>query len=202
MSSDTQAPESAGQPTDSSLPAQPPSTEPTSTESAPAELATTEVATTVAPAEAPTMATPTMASVGDDSGSPSSEANVVPATERPSERIQIGTQRETDAADKAEAKPVTPGSSTPQEPEPTKSNYPPPNVRDQLSPELEKELEAALGGESLDDIIDSSTTAAATGEELPPDTKITGTVAKIHRERRHFHRARRSQPRLATAQAI
>jgi len=123
-----------------------------------------------------------MASVGDDSGSPSSEANVEPATERPSERIQIGTQRETDAADKAEAKPVTPGSSTPQEPEPTKSNYPPPNVRDQLSPELEKELEAALGGESLDDIIDSSTTAAATGDELPPDTKITGTVAKIHRE--------------------
>jgi len=104
------------------------------------------------------------------------------SAERPSERIQIGTQRKADAVDTAEAKPVNPGSSTPRETEPTKSNYPPPNVRDQLSPELEKELEAALGGESIDAIIDSSATDAATGDALAPDTKVVGTVVKIHRE--------------------
>ncbi|GAF80176.1 unnamed protein product, partial [marine sediment metagenome] len=75
---------------------------------------------------------------------------------------------------------MIPGDSTPAPPEPVKHNYPPPNVRDQLPPELEQELEAALGGESLDSIIDGSTTE--TGEELAPETKLTGTVAKIHRE--------------------
>ncbi len=110
---------------------------------------------------------------------PVSEA---PPAERPSERIQIGTQREKDSAEQAQAKPLLPGSETPSEPEPTKSNYPPPNVRDQLSPELEQELEAALGGESLDSIIESSATPAATGDELSPETKLTGKVTKIHRE--------------------
>jgi small subunit ribosomal protein S1 len=47
---------------------------------------------------------------------------------------------------------------------------------------LERELEAALGGESLDAIIDGSATAATTGDELAPDTTVTGSVAKIHRE--------------------
>ena len=115
---------------------------------------------------------------------PGSASTEVASTEAaaPSQRIRIGTQRESDAADSAEAKPVNPGSSTAKEPEPTKSNYPPPNVRDQLSPELEKELEVALGGESLDAIIDASDNSVATGDELPADTRITCTVAKIHRE--------------------
>ena len=74
---------------------------------------------------------------------------------------------------------MNPGPASKREPEPTKSNYPPPNVRDQLSPELEKELEAALGGESLDAIIDDSATETATGDELAPDTRVTGTVVKF-----------------------
>ena len=77
---------------------------------------------------------------------------------------------------------MTPSSSTPVETEPTKSNYPPPNVRDQLSPELEKELEDALGGESLDSIIEGAAATAGPADELQPDTRVTGTVAKIHRE--------------------
>ena len=167
MSSDTQAPKPAGQPTDSALTAQPTSSEPTSSEPAPSEPTSTEP-------------TSTTTAVGDESRL--LDQPMVEPSQRPSERIQIGTQRDADVADVAEAKPVTPGSSTPQEPKPTKSNYPPPNVRDQLSPELEKELEAALGGESLDDIIDGSATVTATGDELAPDTRVTGTVVKIHRE--------------------
>jgi len=169
MMADIEAAKSASQPTDSV---------PNAEAAATPEVATPEVATPEAgtPVVTPEATTPGMA--GDGDGSPAQEAG----GKRPSERIQIGTQREADAADAATAKPVNPGSSTPQDPEPTKSNYPPPNVRSQLSPELELELEAALGGESLDAIIDSSATDSVTGDDLAPDTKVTGTVAKIHRE--------------------
>ena len=100
--------------------------------------------------------------------------------DRPSERIQVGSQRQDDSS--VEAKPVATEQTTSAEPAPTKSNYPPPNVRDQLSPEMEQEIEAALGGQSLDEIIDSTATTAATGDELAPETRLTGTVAKVHRE--------------------
>jgi small subunit ribosomal protein S1 len=152
MSADTEAPQSMSQPNEPN---------PT-TESTTAGSSSAAAETTASEATAP-----------EATGAGSTSA-------LPSERIQIGTQRASDASDAAAAKPVTPGSTTPREVEPTKSNYPPPNVRDQLSPELEQELEAALGSESLDAIIDGA--ATDTGEELPAETKITGTVAKIHRE--------------------
>ena len=103
--------------------------------------------------------------------------------DRPSVRIQVGSQREGDSS--AEARPVASqqaASSQSQvaESAPKKSNYPPPNVLDPLPPEVEMEIEAALGGKSLDEIMDDS--AEATGEELAPETKLTGTVVKIHRE--------------------
>jgi small subunit ribosomal protein S1 len=59
-------------------------------------------------------------------------------------------------------------------------HYPPPNIRDRLSPELEAEYEAALGGMSIDALIEQGTGAVA--EELEPDTRITGRVARIHRD--------------------
>ncbi|MGI9429088.1 MAG: S1 RNA-binding domain-containing protein, partial [Bythopirellula sp.] len=176
MSADTQAPESAGQPIDSNSTSESPATESPATASVSAESA----APAAAPSTAPS-AVPSAAPAATPAATPAA-AGVEESDHRPSERIQIGTQREADAADAAEAKPLTPGTSTPAEPEPTKSSYPPPNVRDQLSPELEKELEAALGGESLDAIIEDSASAAGAADELQPDTKVTGTVAKIHRE--------------------
>ncbi len=103
------------------------------------------------------------------------------ADQRPSDRIQIGSQRSTDASEPLlKAKPMNPGSEV--KPEPKKSNYPPPNIRDALTPELEQELAAALGGESLDSIIEDSTGTATTGPELSSDTRITGTVVSIHRD--------------------
>ena len=114
------------------------------------------------------------------------------ATARPSERLQIGTQRAEDAQETAIAKPVTPvqpavqpagepGSPVAQ-PEPAKKSYPPPNVRDKLSPELEQELAAALGGESLDSLIENSSVGDADSSELAPGTRLTATVAKLHRD--------------------
>ncbi len=102
------------------------------------------------------------------------------SSDRPSERIQIGSQRESEADAPLLAKPMHPGTST--APEPKKSNFPPPNVRDALSPELEAELAAALGGESLDAIIEETTGPLTTGAELAADTRMTGTVVNIHRD--------------------
>ena len=73
---------------------------------------------------------------------------------RPSERIQIGSQREGDDAAPLKAKPTNPVTVVKEEPK--RGNFPPPNVRDALTPELEAELAAALGGESLDAIIEGS----------------------------------------------
>jgi len=100
--------------------------------------------------------------------------------QRPSERIQIGSQRDTEADTPIVAKSMSPGTGVKEEPR--KSNYPPPNVRDALTPELEAELAAALGGESLDAIIEGSTSVATTGAELASETRITGTVVSIHRD--------------------
>ncbi|TWU29383.1 30S ribosomal protein S1 [Bythopirellula polymerisocia] len=102
-----------------------------------------------------------------------------PEHSRPSERIQIGTQRGATGDEPPKAKSMNPGSAT--EATPRKSNYPPPNIRDALTPELEAELNAALGGESLESLIEGSA-SAETGAELPAETKLTGTVTSIHRD--------------------
>ena len=101
----------------------------------------------------------------------------------PSSRIQIGSQREGESAADAKAKPVTPGTKTDPEKAADKSekkSYPPPNIRGGLSPELEAEYLAALGGESLDDVLTEGSGSAPT--ELAPESKVTGTVGKIYRE--------------------
>jgi small subunit ribosomal protein S1 len=107
-----------------------------------------------------------------------SEAAAVP---RPSERIQIGSQREGEAtAPSPQPKPVTPGPARSDRP-PTDSkrkNYPPPNIRSQLPPELEQELQAALAGGSVEDLIERSTTSTVTGE-LAPEARVTGKVVSI-----------------------
>lgn len=101
---------------------------------------------------------------------------------RPSQRIQIGSQRAGDADEKLQAKPVTPAAPSAKSAtvKKTPKKYPPPNIRDQLSPELEQEYQAALGGVALDSLLDEDATAAA--PELAPETRVTGRVAKVHRD--------------------
>jgi small subunit ribosomal protein S1 len=60
-------------------------------------------------------------------------------------------------------------------------HYPPPNIRDQLSPELEAEYQAALADLSLDAIM-NQVAAGESVAEIEPEARITGRVAKIHNE--------------------
>jgi small subunit ribosomal protein S1 len=145
-----------------------------------------------------------MASESPDIDQPQPEAPLLtpsePAQEnRPSERIRIGSQRNSlyradESAPDVESEPATveeqpkPQPVTPAAPPARQSvpknerkHYPPPNIRDQLSPELEQEYQAALGDLSFDALM----TQAAVGDvapELAPEARVTGRVAKIHRE--------------------
>jgi small subunit ribosomal protein S1 len=143
--------------------------------------------------------------------SPSSEQDV-----RPSERIRIGSQRNSlyraatarpipveegpteepsappaaieevarveeapPVEDQPKPKPVTPAAPPPPKKEP--KYYPPPNIRDQLSPELEQEYQAALGDLSFDALM-SAEAATDAAPELAPESRVTGRVSRISRE--------------------
>ncbi len=109
----------------------------------------------------------------------SAPSDVKPDSELPSQRLQIGSQRKDDTVERAKPQAVGEGAS---EPEASRKSYPPPNVRDQLTPELEKELEEALGGDSLENLIESSAVTETAVGELAPETRVTGKVVSIHRE--------------------
>jgi small subunit ribosomal protein S1 len=106
------------------------------------------------------------------------------AGERPAQRMKIGSERGGDASE-AKANPVTPvaPSSAPKPAAPKREpkHYPPPNVRDQLSPELEAEYAAALGDLSLENLIGQDATSGPP-PELAAESRVIGKVAKIHRE--------------------
>ena len=55
----------------------------------------------------------------------------------------------------------------------------PPSVREPLSADLERELAAALGDASLDDIL-AGTTSPQSGAGLEPESRHRGVVARIH----------------------
>jgi small subunit ribosomal protein S1 len=134
------------------------------------------------------------------------------STERPSQRIRIGSQRstwkpnelptaenETDgsAAEStrptptetvpAEAaierpKPVTPAAPAEQPPKKREpKHYPPPNIRDQLTPEMQREYEEALGDLSFESLMNEAAGGDA-APELAPESRVTGRVARIHGE--------------------
>jgi small subunit ribosomal protein S1 len=73
---------------------------------------------------------------------------------------------------------------TPEPPRPLNeappSKYPPPNIRAQLSPDLEMEYLEALGGQSIDEMIAGQ--GAAVAVELEPDSRHQAKVVAIHRD--------------------
>ncbi len=100
--------------------------------------------------------------------------------------MRIGSERDQGVDTAAKPNPVTPPTAPPpaakQPPKkaPPK-HYPPPNIRDQLSPELEAEYEAALSDLSFDALMNQ----AAGGEiaaEIVPETRVTGRVVRVHRD--------------------
>jgi small subunit ribosomal protein S1 len=119
-----------------------------------------------------------------ESASAGSPSGVAPTTERPSARIQIGSQREGEQqAEAPKPKPVTPGPANPDRPptEQKRKSYPPPNIRAQLPPELEQELQAALAETPVEELMTGSTDATATAE-LAPETRVKGRVVSLHEE--------------------
>jgi ribosomal protein S1 len=122
------------------------------------------------------------------SSSPENQGDIPPATqspaERPLQRMRIGSERDESAAP-AKPKPVTPASPPPAtKPAPKKQPpkyYPPPNIRDQLSPDLEAEFQAALGDLSLDALMNEAAGSEVV-PEIAPEARVTGRVAKISRE--------------------
>ncbi|HEY2827938.1 MAG TPA: S1 RNA-binding domain-containing protein, partial [Pirellulales bacterium] len=69
-------------------------------------------------------------------------------------------------------------------PAPTSEKVERPNIRAELSPELEAELEAALGDQSMDELIAAETggDAGAAGEPLEVESRHTAQVARIFRD--------------------
>jgi small subunit ribosomal protein S1 len=57
-----------------------------------------------------------------------------------------------------------------------------PNLRAELPPELAEELEAALGGMSIDQLIESEPKTSATDEQLEPESRVRGKVIHVHRD--------------------
>ncbi|TWT88841.1 30S ribosomal protein S1 [Pseudobythopirellula maris] len=178
-------------------------TAPTAEQAAPTERQTTTPdvvdQSTPQPAATPAPeATPVATATEPAPAQPAAEASVAPAPvapapaaqataaasaddgAKPSERIRIGTQRVEGSAEALEPKPVTPVTEAdPSAPKPSQQKaYPPPNVRSQLSAEEQSELDAAMAGSDLDSI--AAEAAGAAGKTIEDDTRVTGTVARIH----------------------
>jgi ribosomal protein S1 len=125
-----------------------------------------------------------------ESPTPQSQAEAAdsdqPQVASPVKRMRIGSERDQAADTAPKPNPVTPPSSPPPAAEQapkkiTHKHYPPPNIRDQLSPELEAEYEAALSDLSFDALMNQ----AAAGEvaaEIVPESRVTGRVARVHRD--------------------
>jgi small subunit ribosomal protein S1 len=115
----------------------------------------------------------------------SQPATETPQTQpdRPSQRIQIGSQRQSAAPQEAKANPVlapTPAAAAPPPKKREPKHYPPPNIRDQLTPEMEREYQEALGELSLESLM--SEAGADVVPELLPESRVTARVARIQGE--------------------
>jgi small subunit ribosomal protein S1 len=129
-----------------------------------------------APAE-----TPAPVNGGDAASSGEAVPGEAPKPAPYQPRLRIGSQRPQSAKVKARPQPLA-SAPKPIDAAPVKKT-PVPSIRRQLSPELEIEVELALGGMSLDEVLDPGATegAAATGE-LQPESRVRGRVASVHRD--------------------
>lgn len=96
-------------------------------------------------------------------------------TSRGGPKIRIGSQRP--GSPKVRARPQV----APVEPSPSGKKIEVPNIRERLPIELELEVEEAMSGVSLGEMIEPGAIAAPTGE-LQPDSRHRGRIASIHRD--------------------
>jgi small subunit ribosomal protein S1 len=62
----------------------------------------------------------------------------------------------------------------------TARHYPPPNIRDRLTPDLEAEFAEAVGGVAIDEMLSSNLSGMEV--ELEPDSRVQGTVLTTQRD--------------------
>jgi small subunit ribosomal protein S1 len=97
-------------------------------------------------------------------------------------RVRIGSQRPQSPRIKAKPQPL-PSEPKPADMAPPAKKTPVPSIRRQLSPELEIEVELALGGMSLEEVLEPSVSdGAAAAGELQPESRLQGRVASVHRD--------------------
>lgn len=99
-------------------------------------------------------------------------------------RVKIGSQRPN--SPKVKAKPQQGRSEPPPAPK-----TPVPSVRQKLPLELELEVEMALGGMSLEEVLEPA--ASEPAKELEPDARVPGRVASVHRDNVFVDLGRRNQ---------
>lgn len=94
-------------------------------------------------------------------------------------KIQIGSRRNKEENDKPKgAKPHVGGKAPPTSaPVPNKGPVPVPSVRDQLSQDLEDEIAAALGSQSIDDLMDQA--APSKVNQVETDDRRRATVLRV-----------------------
>lgn len=147
---------------------------------------------------------------GDESTSSTQEAEEanLPAAgeqseaDRPSSRIQIGSARRGRSGTGAKPKPH-PGSllaaGLEAAGERKRKNFPPPNIREQLSPELQAELDAAIGEASLDELMGQSPSLSAP-IDLPPESRVKGRVVGLRNDQVFVELGGRNQGIVSTRQ--
>jgi small subunit ribosomal protein S1 len=105
-----------------------------------------------------------------------------PDADRPSRRIQIGSARQGKPGAKARPHPASLLAAGLEAAGGRKrKNFPPPNIREQLPPELQAELEAAIGEASLDELMAQAQVQAAP-IDLPPESRVKGRVVTVRND--------------------
>lgn len=97
-------------------------------------------------------------------------------------KIQIGSRRGAEGEKITSSKPqMTADKKKPLSlpPEPRRGKVKPPSVRDPLPDDLERELAAALGDASLDDLV-SGVSGAETGDLLEVDSRYHARIVRLH----------------------
>lgn len=98
----------------------------------------------------------------------------------PRRRIQIGTQREADGERPAGQAVPRPVSEAPGQPAP-QTQSPPPKITRQTPADVEAEIQAALEGVSIDDVMKQQEGQPSTSE-IAPRTRMQGRVVSVHQE--------------------
>lgn len=129
-------------------------------------------ATAAVPQQPEAGATPLEATTDAPTAAPAEAAAVPPVAEP------------TSAAASADAPAAEPTRSNRRErvvDQPQSRHVPPPNIRADLPPEWEQEVEAALGGMSVDDLLERGDSNDVK-KDLAPETLVNGRIVSIHRD--------------------